>query len=493
MRLLYIALCLSLLAPAGAEPYNVLMISVDDLRPELGCYGSSAVLTPNMDRLAEAGLVFTQAYCQEAICMASRASLLSGMYPLNTHGYNYRTPVSQALPDTVCLPELFKNNGYRTIGINKDFHHYWKELKYFHEHLESPTPGSDWRNYITAENQAIQQARFAEAERLRGNGNPYGPKNLPSARSIEIGPDHLAEQYVDSHGTALAIRQLNELKDQPFFLAVGYRKPHLPFNAPKKYFDRFPLDEIELPPNMDALEGASEFAFMDSFELRGYVDVPQKGPAVPDAHTAKKLLQGYYACVAYVDDMIGQLLDELQALGLQENTIVLLWGDHGFKLGEHSEWGKHSNFEVDLRAPLILSVPGRASNGSHTDALTEFVDIFPTLAELCELEAPAHLEGRSFAKLIDQPTAAHREYAFSQYPRNEAVIGYSVKIAQQRYTQWFNHQTGTVVGRELFDHAHDLNETRNLAAKYEMRDRITRYDQMIATKLESIREQRQFD
>ena len=219
------------------DKYNVLMIAVDDLRPEMGCYGSTVIKTPNMDRLAQEGVLFERAYCQESICMASRASLLTGMYPENKDGYNFRTPVEEGLPGIVNLPEHFKNNGYYTVGINKIYHHFWMELKNWDEKHNSPTPGSDWRNYVTRENLRKQQQLWDESRRLYGDKSRFNENNRPAAMSYEIAPDELAGQYTDTHGTAIAVEKIRELKDKPFFLAMGYRRPHLPFNAPKKYFD----------------------------------------------------------------------------------------------------------------------------------------------------------------------------------------------------------------------------------------------------------------
>ena len=484
-----IALIGALPCVLAAKPYNVLLICVDDLRPEMGCYGSTALQTPNMDRLADQGMLFERAYCQESICHASRASFFTGMYPEPHDGYNFRTPVEKGLPGVVNLPALFKNNGYHTVGINKTYHHFWMELDNWTENHLSPTPGSDWRNYVTEENQSIQQRLLAEDRALNGAQSRFGPDNLPAAKAIEIAPDELAHQYIDSDGTALAVRKIRELKDRPFFIAMGYRRPHLPFNAPKRFFDKFPLEEIGVPDNHYPPDGASPHAFMDSFELRAYSDIPDSGPVAPSELRMKELLQAYYASVAYIDDLIGQLINELEAQHLADSTIILLWGDHGFKLGEHAEWGKHANFEVDLKAPLIISVPGM-DGSRRSRALVEFVDIYPTLVELCGLQAPVHLEGKSLVPLLNGQRVTHREIAFSRYPRNDRVVGHSIKNDQFRYTRWIDQLTGEVVGRELFDHRVDPDENSSLANHPDLQQVVASMDLQIGEKLGQIRQQR---
>jgi len=307
--------------------------------------------------------------------------------------------------------------------------------------------------------------------------------------SYEIAPDELAGQYTDSHGTAIAVEKIRELKDKPFFLAMGYRRPHLPFNAPKKYFDQYPLEDIELPDNMFGSKGSSQFAGMNSFELRAYSDIPEEGPAVGTELKAKQLLRAYYASVAYVDDLIGQLLDELDNQGIRDKTIIVLFGDHGFKLGEHDEWGKHTNFEIDVRSPLIVSVPFQ-EKGRTSDALVEFVDIYPTLVELCELPVPDHLEGKSLIPVLIYGNTDHREFAISRYPRDENILGHSIKLDDYRYTQWVDQRNGRIVGQELFDHQVDPNENTNVANQKNHADLVKNCRVLIKEKLESIEEGR---
>jgi arylsulfatase A-like enzyme len=253
---------------------------------------------------------------------------------------------------------------------------------------------------------------------------------------------------------------MQEIKDRPFFLAVGFIKPHLPFVAPKKYWDLYRPDDIPMAPNPFPPKDAPPQALTNWGELRAYSDIPDTGPMTDQQK--RTLKHGYYACVSYVDAQIGRLLDEIERLQLRDRTIIILWGDHGWKLGEHDSWCKHTNFENDTRAPLICSAPGQEAKGSMTQALVEFVDIYPSLCELARLPLPAHLEGSSFAPLLDKPDEPWKQAAFSQYPRGRRVMGYSMRTDRYRFTRWLRPD-GTAVATELYDHATDPQENVNLA------------------------------
>jgi arylsulfatase A-like enzyme len=287
------------------------------------------------------------------------------------------------------------------------------------------------------------------------------PKNTETGRgpaweSLDVDD----EQLGDGLSAKRAVELLNELKDKRFFLAVGFYKPHLPFVAPKRYYDLYPLESIRTAKNPFPPKNAPKFALTSGGELRSYAEIPEKGPISEDQ--ARELIRGYYAATSYTDAQIGRVLDELETLGLDENTIVCVWGDHGWKLGEHGAWCKHTNFELDTNAPLIFRVPDQRRPDGESDALVEFVDVYPTLAELCGLPAPEGVEGTSLASLIDNPDREWKTAAFSQYPRGD-VMGYSMRTDRYRYTEWQNKQTGEVEARELYDHDLDPDENENVA------------------------------
>jgi iduronate 2-sulfatase len=258
---------------------------------------------------------------------------------------------------------------------------------------------------------------------------------------------------------AVALLKEDKMKKSPFFLAVGFFKPHLPFVAPKKYWDLYDGNNIAMARNPFPPENVPKIALSDWGELRAYEDIPQVGPLTEGQ--ARKLKQGYYACVSYTDAQIGRLLDELERQGMAKNTIIILWGDHGWKLGEHGMWCKHTNFENDAQAPLICSFPGQKMKGAHTDGLVEFVDIYPSLCELAGVPLPSHLQGKSFAPLMESPQLAGKEAAFSQFPRGRNIMGYSMRTDRYRYTEWLDNNK-KVTARELYDHRIDPEENRNI-------------------------------
>jgi iduronate 2-sulfatase len=442
-------------APAGARP-NVLMIAVDDLRPELGCYGNARVKSPNIDALASRGMLFERAYCQQAVCGPTRASLLSGCRPDSTRVHDNLTDFRAALPDIATLPGHFKANGYRAISLSKVFHNgfedaprSWSEAPWY---PEAP-------HYATTENREMTKRLLAEAKaKAKKAGKPAEKVKVkgPAFECADL-PDNA---YSDGETADKAIELLGQLKGQPFFLAVGFYKPHLAFVAPKKYWDLYDRAALRLAVNPSPPEGCPAIAATDWSELRHYQGIPKEGPLPDDL--ALTLVHGYLACVSFTDAQIGRVLAELKRQGIEENTIVVLWGDHGWKLGEHGMWCKHTNFELDCHAPLLVAAPGRGIPGARSRALVEFVDIYPTLCDLAGLSKPAHLEGLSFAPLLDQPDRNWKTAAFSQYPRNEAM-GYSVRSDSFRYTEW-RAPSGQIVATELYDHRSDHAENSNVAA-----------------------------
>ena len=464
----------------GRRRPNVLFIAVDDLRPELACYGRAQVKSPNIDRLAQRGMLFLRAYCQQAICSPSRTSLLTGLRPDTSRIHGMRTHFRKNVPDVVTLPQHFKNHGYHTQAFGKIFHGAF-QTAYIGSKLDDPPSWSapTWRGspryYFTPE--GVEAARRAFAKRAAKSGKPVEEWVDHFVRGLATeAPDVPDNVLYDGQLTDHAIAALRECKDRPFFLATGFLKPHLPFIAPKRYWDLYSRDEIGLAGNPFAPKGVPKLALTNWGELRHYSDMPKRGP-VPDVD-ARRLVHGYYACVSFIDAQIGRLLGELDRLGLRDNTVVVLWGDHGWKLGEHRAWCKHTNFELDTRAPLIVSAPGAKAAGRSTNALTELVDVYPTLCELAGLPLPNHLDGTSAAPLLNAPDRPWKRAAFSQYPRRGAM-GYTMRTDAWRYTEWVNRRTKKMVARELYDHRGDPAENANVADRAEHADTIKNLSAML--------------
>ena len=418
---------------------NILFIAVDDLRPEINTYGAVHIKSPNIDRLASEGLTFNRAYCNVPVCGASRASLLTGIKPTRNRFVHYHTYAEKDAPGAISLPQHFKNNGYYTISNGKIFHHGDDLEDSWSEKPWKATPrNGNWRNYITEANLKIADSIDD------GRAWPYEWVNAHDTA------------YFDGQMTEKTIRDLTRMskQDAPFFIAAGYLKPHLPFNAPQKYWDMYPVDDISLPENYFRPENAPDAAIHNFGELRNYFGVPKKGP-VSDA-MAKTLIRGYYACVSYTDAQIGKLLNALDELRLRENTIVIMWGDHGWQLGEHTLWCKHSNFDVAMRVPMIISAPGY-KGGLKTDALAEYIDIFPTLCELSGLDLPVQLHGKSYVSLMKNPNQPFKDVIYSRY-----VNGESIKTDRYLYSEWYNTE-GEMYGRMLYDHNMDPDENVNIS------------------------------
>jgi iduronate 2-sulfatase len=453
-------LCCGGASPAVAAGPNVLLITVDDLRPELGCYGAP-VHSPNIDRLAKQGTLFERAYVQCALCMPSRASVLTGRRPDTTGVVDFSVRFRDVLPDVVTLPQRFKQNGYVAAAFGKVFHRddpaSWIQ----------PLWQSDRERYHTEFGRQVLKwlkEDYRQVTYVWDLGDGITKTKRPGGLPWEA-PDVPDGALRDGHIAEAAIGRLKDLKDKPFFLAVGFHKPHLPFIAPKKYFDLYDPQEIELAPNPFPPHGAPKFATYNWNDLRHYYGIPDVGPV--SEKQARELKHAYYACVSYTDAQVGRLLKSLDELGLRENTIVVLWGDHGWQLGEHGMWDKHSNFETSTRAPLIVYKPGQQPG--RTTALVEMVDIYPTLCELCGLELDPGLEGRSFAPLLEDPDRPWKSAAFSQYQRVipgygkvARGMGYSMRTNRYRFTQW--KVPGTDFrAYELYDHRTDPGENFNLA------------------------------
>jgi arylsulfatase A-like enzyme len=437
-RLPLLAVALSLAACAGApsekpttdRPLNVLFIAVDDLRPTLGTYGHRIALSPKIDALATRSVRFDRAYCQYPLCNPSRASILSGRLPTTTGILDNTTWFRKAMPDVVSLPQLFRENGYVALRSGKIYHggldddRAWTEGG---EALNPPAPRTPEQN--------VQRQRQSDRwEAVEGEGD-----KLPDFRTA-----------------TKAIELLERHQDRPFFLAVGFVKPHSSYVAPKKHFDRYDVSKISLPTD--------------------FAPRPQVGPGVPaealspngdvfigrDASEAeaREVIRAYYACVSWMDEQTGRVLDALDRLGLRENTVVVFWGDHGYHLGEKGKWSKHNSlYEVGTRVPLLVALPDGRSAGRACARTVELLDLYPTLAELAGLKVPPGLEGRSLVPLLQDPGAAWDKPARSVTRRGK-TMGKTVRTERWRYTEW----DGGATGAELYDHAADPHELKNLAA-----------------------------
>lgn len=468
---------------AGQRRPNVLFIAVDDLRPELGCYGHRSIRSPHIDALAARGMRFDRAYCQQAVCAPTRASLMTGTRPDTTRVWDLQTPLNTVRPDLVSIPRHFRNHGYQTVSLGKIYHHInedpeaWSAAPW---RPESDWAGS-WRAYRDPLSRMAEEHGEAALKQLqeaaRREGKPV-PANVARRGPAYEGPDVPDNAYPDGMTCDRAIQELRRLKDQPFFLAVGFLKPHLPFNAPKKYWDLYSAQDLELPARQSWPEDMPRLAGSEWGELRSYAGIPAQGPV--DEGTMRMLIHGYYACVSYTDAQVGRLMAELDRLGLRENTVVVLWGDHGWKLGDYGAWCKHTNLELDTHVPLILSVPRQKNAGGSTKALVEYVDVYPTLAEACGLPIPEQCEGKSMLPLLDAPSRPWKQAAFSQYPRGREMMGYTLRTERWRYTEWIHLPSGEVRERELYDHALTQVPTANLAGLPEHREVVVELTSMLA-------------
>lgn len=445
-EILSLVICFLLLPTISllqAKP-NVLFIAVDDLRVELGCYGNSHVISPNIDRLAEQGTLFERAYCQQTVCNPSRASVLTGMRPDTLGVWDLYTHFRQNKPDAVTLPQIFMQNGYHAQCVGKIFHN-WRQDDWKGDRVSWSVP--EFLHYNT-----------------HGNDQPEVDGDLPpnlasGAGGIECRdvPDNA---YYDGRIAEKAVSVLKELQQnqKPFFLAVGFWKPHTPFNAPKKYWDWYNRETVPVPVNLDPPIGAPEIALTSS---------RYSGRDKPDE--LREMHHGHLAAISYLDTQVGKVLDELDQLGLRDNTIIVFWSDHGLHLGEHGLTRKTTVFELDAAVPMIIATPDHPK-GQRVISLVELLDLYPTLTDLCDLALPSDVEGKSLVHLLDDPSRLYKSAALTQTPRpnypkgkRPENMGYSLRTDRYRYNEWRNFDTKELIARELYDHVNDPQETVNVA------------------------------
>lgn len=422
------------------EQPNILFIMIDDLNTSLNCYGNEQVISPNIDQLAQNGIQFNRAYCQNPVCGASRASILSGLRPTFNRYWDYRAQVDQDAPGTKTLPQIFRENGYYTVSNGKVFHA-------AEDSEERSWSEPAWR----VQNQNGRDMLDENSKQFIGGLRNRGP--------FFEGPEVADIAYPDGQIVQKSIADLKRLseKNQPFFLAVGFIKPHLPFYAPKQYWDLYQTDSIRTAPNRDRPLNAPD-SLRGSPEIRFYHDRNLKYNSEP---FHKKARHGYYACVSYVDAMVGQLIATLHELELQDNTIIVLLGDHGWNLGEHNFWGKHNTMHRAVHTPLIMKMPD-SDQGIQTDALIEFVDIYPTLCELAGLSIPDHLQGTSFVPVLENPNESWKEAVYSRYQYGEAVI-----TEEYIYTKYIGKPP---IQSMLYDLKKDQQENTNVVEQSKYQD-----------------------
>jgi iduronate 2-sulfatase len=493
---------------AGERP-NVLFIAIDDLRPELGCYGSEVAVTPHLDQLAAGGLLFNRAYCQQAICRPSRASLMTGTRPETTGLYHNYVSLRELQPDILTLPQHLIAHGYETAYVGKVFHQGDTD-----EAKSWSRPAANWLGpellkpkgpYRLPANVKLKNDNFKEMFAKYGEAARRGLASGPAYEMADV-QDH---QYIDGFNTLLAIKTMKQLSrgEKPFFLAMGYHLPHLNWCAPKKYWDLYAPDQIPLELDGQLPDQGASMGLHASFELRTRSNIPKQGEIPP--HLARTLKHAYLASTSYVDAQIGLLLEALEVQGLRDNTIIVVWGDHGWHLGEMGVWGKATNYEIATRVPLLVWTPNMKARGAKSNALVELVDIFPTLCELADLPRPQQLEGRSFVPLLDDPNRPWKDAAFSQYPNpalrewaanplslgmretwfgpliseverriidqqgdkwnrelfEQHLMGYTMRTDRYRLVLWRDqrHPDSDPIDVELFDHQTDPREAKNIA------------------------------
>ncbi|WP_165733358.1 sulfatase [Polaribacter sp. 20A6] len=496
---------------------NVLFIAVDDLRAELGTYGSEVVLSPNIDKLASVGVQFNKAYVQQAICGPSRASILTGSRPETINVIDLFQDFRANRPSIVTLPQHFKENGYETVYAGKVFHGQYtdNEMSWTRKPVKVKLNANVPK---TAGGYALAESQLMYQENKKALEDKYGEKLIrenwldkgPALESANV-PD---ETYEDGYNTLSAIATLNEMvakNDKPWFLALGFKKPHLDWIAPKKYWDLYDETKIPIATQVNPPKDGAAMGLSESLELRVSADMPKTGEF--NTELQQKLRHGYYACISYIDAQVGKMIQALKDSGEYENTIIVFWSDHGFNLGEMGYWGKATNYEIATRVPFIIAAPGITdkTKGQKADALVELLDLYPTLCDLAGLETPSNLEGKSLVPILQNPSMKSQKPAFSLFPTpalrewaarpftppfrttffkplilkienkikaqmgvkwnrrtyEQFVMGYAMRTDDYRIVIWKDRRKPkeTPLFIELYDHKNDPNETVNIAAE----------------------------
>ena len=483
-----IILILTILISLGAfsqTKKNVLFIAVDDLKPLLNCYGVADIHSPNIDKLAKAGTIFMNSQCQQAVCSPSRASLMFGIRPDKTRIWDLQTPVRTSTQNKKTVAQHFKDNGYETVAFGKIFHISMADKGHDTKSWSIPYNEVNVYNYPKElgepfgthfQDPALKAGLERKYQSLIDNGQKPGPARNKTIQELKVSTEMLEvgdNAYQDGQIARNAVKMIDQLanKEKPFFVAVGFKKPHLPFVAPKKYWDLYDRNEINLARWQKAPKGVPDFAMHDWGELKSYSDIEQYvlPTGVLDEDKQRELIHGYMACVSYTDAQIGKVIDELEKQGIAGNTIIVLWGDHGWHLGDHSLWCKHSNFEQATRSPLMFSAP-EMEQGQKNSSPVEFVDIYPTLCDLAGIDIPEDLDGVSLKPILSGEKQKVKEFAVSQYPRGNRM-GYSLRNDRYRYTAWFeiDYREGekatkqNLIAEELYDYVVDKDETANHA------------------------------
>ena len=433
---------------------NIIFIAVDDLRPQLNCYGKSQIISPNIDYLASNSYTYENAVCNFPVCGASRASLLTGLRPNKNRFKSFRTRMDEDADDVLTIGEWFKSNDYFTLSLGKISHHT----------NDSPESWSipawrgekNWRDYQTKEN-------IFAAKTNDNNG---------AAKAFEIG-ENLNDDYGDTKMVNKAIEKLDELtgKEQPFFMALGFLKPHLPFNAPKKYWDLYNEKDIELASNRYQPENSPDISMHKYGELRKYTNIPSDfNLDVPDS-TQKKLIHGYYACVSYIDNEIGKLIKHLKKLEIYDNSIIVLWGDHGWQLGEHNLWAKHCNYQTSLKVPLLIKYPKQKTQ-KRIRSVVELLDIYPTLCELSNIDKPNHLQGKSL--LTINKLDPENLNGYTKYHKGETIT-----TIEKSYTEWRNKDNNYLKTNMMYDLVKDPDENTNISKNKENTPSILKFQYLL--------------
>jgi len=516
---LFLLLTAANIAAQTASKPNILFIAIDDLKPELGCYGNTLIKTPNIDRLAKMGTVFMNNYCQQAVCGPTRASLMTGMRPDVTKIWDLKTQMRDMNPDIVTLPQYLITQGYATSGIGKIFHPSSAIKKVDPVSWSIPyleLKESDFANglgfpanaqYQKPENKALFPPKEkGKVKEKKDDGDDETPATTkgPSSECIDV-PDNA---YNDGVYALKAKEQIIALAKagKPFFMAVGFHKPHLPFVAPKKYWDLYKREAMPLASFQEHSKDGPLIAYHKSGELRNYTDIPEFATLPGEelriglkTDKQKELIHGYYAAVSFTDAQVGILLNTLESQGILNNTIIVLWGDHGWHLGDHDLWEKHTNFEQATRSPLIIAAPGMKPG--KTTAQTEHLDIFPTICNLASVPVPAQLQGKSLKPVMLDNKSKVKDFSVSQYPRklqkeevkrmgydDNKIMGYSMRTDKYRYTIWMSNFTSDqpfdvkkMYASELYDYVNDPLEKANVVndKKYTVASREM-YEKMIA-------------